>query len=78
MLGVCLISAEAGKWGMPGTGGVGCPAQCPSGASLLEGVAVEFIFQVALHYLLFFLHWCSVSLKEYLQTSADPCKLQQV
>lgn len=48
MLGVCLISAEAGKWGMPGTGGVGCPAQCPSGASLLEGVAVEFIFQVAL------------------------------
>ena len=74
MLGVCLISTEAGKWGMPGTGGVGCPAQCPSGASRSEGV-VELVFQLTLHYL-FFLHWCSVGLKEYLQTSADPGKLQ--
>lgn len=55
---------------------VGCPVQCPSGACLSEGVAVELVFQLALHYLFFFLHWCSVSLKVYLQTSADPGKLQ--
>lgn len=43
---------------------------------LSEGIAVELVFQCALRYLFFFLHWCSVSLKEYLQTSADPGKLQ--
>jgi len=49
MLGLRLISAEAGQWAMPGTGGVGCPAlRSARLVPLSEGVAVELVFQLAI------------------------------